>query len=72
MPLEGLAARCQSRRQRVAIDGVWHLIIPLDSMEGIAWDAAGSIEYPSPAPGWAISHIGNVRYAAWFGGGRDA
>jgi hypothetical protein len=55
-------------RRRVKVDGVWHLVVSLPILEGLAHDLSGSINYPPAASGYATFQLSNVRLAAQFGG----
>lgn len=61
----------RGHRQRVCIDGRWHLLVDRATLVSLAWPTH-DIHMPDTASGWATLHIGPVRWASWITGGRDS
>lgn len=60
-------ARMDHRPSRIAIDGQMHRVVPIPTLEGIAFGARGSITFPPPGErGWATTRVGSHRFAAWL------
>lgn len=70
MRFELVSERPTGSRRHVVIDGQRHILVDVSTLGNLAWDAAGTIEFPPVAPGWATLRVGPVRHAAWFEGGR--
>jgi hypothetical protein len=59
----------RGHRQRVCIDGAWHLLVDHDTLVSLAWPDS-EIHLPPESSGWATLHVGPVRWASWVTGER--